>query len=382
MQSKKWWATKAIMSSIRTRGVWSGISLTAVLLRSVLRTWFGHHQRTVISILMFGILVAGGWAGMHIFTDLAAIRTPGDIWSAAVLIGLALSAVSIGSAHFLLTPIFQRQVWLRSVYALGFASVVGGLGYLGFERWKLLYAEDPASAVLWGLVVTPVIFGFRDIVFWFMRSVLVHEATAGGLDDLASLTEAGRWKVAIHEAGHAICYGLCAAVPEDAWVGLDLDLNNLVAGSVNIPTPKDPTEVSKSFMEWSMLMTMAGVAAERVFFGDSSMNGRGDNQSVQVQAAAYLVAGHGEIYDMEALTEPQIAANRAAIARVRDHFSVLAESYIQANKEMCESLAKEINKMEFLDCEGIAASVSKAVYPTGWIALAWPASLPVIPLKQ
>lgn len=368
----------AIRSTIRSRGLWSGISLIAIFARGGLRSWFGRHHRSVIAAIMVGVSAGGGWLGARLADGISSIRSPADVWWAASLLGLSISALSIGIAHFVLPLNYRRQVWLRSVYALSFALFVGGIGYLGFDHWHRLYGADPASAVLFGLVAMAVIFGFREVVSWFLRSLLIRDMAVGDIADVAALTEAGRWRVSVHEAGHALCYGLCVSVPEDAYVGLDSDLNNLVAGAVSIPSPKDPTEVTKERMEWSMLMTMAGVAAERVFFGESSMCGGGDSQSVNNLAGIYLASGHGEVFVMSPENKLDVDANREAIGRLRDRFAEAAETFVRENKDLCEMLAKEIERVEFLDCEGIAAFTGAVIHPQSWVPVTWPKTIPVI----
>lgn len=303
---------------------------------------------------------------------------PDDVLQSALYLAMTLTAVCVGLAHFILPASYQRQVWLRSIYAISFAAVVGGIGYMGFERWRELYAADPASSTLFAIMAAVVMFGFRDVVIWFTRSLLIRDMAVGDVADLAALTEAGRWRVSIHEAGHALCYGLCSAVPEDAYVCIDNDLNNLVAGGVTIPTPKDPTEMTQERMEWSMLMLLAGAAAERVFFGEGSMNGTGDMDAFNHLATGYLLAGHGEVCVMLPENELDVAANRSAIGRLREHYAIRAENYVRANQATCESLAREIERSEFLDCEQIARQVHNVTLPDDWKLIVWPKSVPTL----
>lgn len=371
---------RIIASSIRSRGLWSGVSLTALLIKNLTRDWFGKHHRRVITAAMAGLIIVAGMLGHHSLSGQETLNTGGRIWQSTLLTALALAGLAVGLAHFILPISYRRQVWLRTIYAVFFATLVGGIAYLGFDRWAELYRRNPASATLFGLLAVTVLLGFREVAVWFLRSLLIRDMNIGDISDLASLSEEGKWRVALHEAGHALCYGLCTAIPEDAYVTLDSDMNDLMAGAVNIPTPKEPTELTRERLEWMMLMTVAGVASEEVFLGEGSLLGGKDMDSLNNLAAGYLSAGHGEVFMMEPSSELDVTANRGAIGRLRDKMRKQAMDLIHQNQEICEEIAKEILATEFLDCERIAATVAQVVVPKGWQRMTWPDSLPVIPL--
>ena len=369
-----------ILSAARSRGLWYGLTLSTILLRSWLRRWFGEHHRKVSNAAMLGLLFLGAWVLG------AAIRAtpptdPLGLASVPIIIAFGLAAVAVGLGHFVLQPVLTRQVWMRCLNGLFVAACVAGLGYAAYDEWRAFYTSAPAPAVYVALLCAIVVFGFRDVFVWFLRSVLIRDTGVLDLADVSSLTAEGRHRVAIHEAGHAICYGLTTAVPEDAYVCIDTDLNSLIVGSVTIPTPKDPTEVTKERLEWSMLMTMAGVAAEHRFFGEKSLSGSGDIASMSQLATAYLSAGHGEVFDPAPADELGLSANRAAIGRLRDHYASLAEVFIQANHSLCEEMARLVEKDEFVDCTSIAGIVGSVALPEGWKRTTWAASVPTIPFQ-
>lgn len=369
-----------ILSAARSRGLWYGLTLSTILLRSWLRRWFGEHHRKVSNAAMLGLLSLGAWVLG------AAIRAtpptdPLGLASVPIIIAFGLAAVAVGLGHFVLQPVLTRQVWMRCLNGLFVAACVAGLGYAAYDEWRAFYTSAPAPAVYVALLCAIVVFGFRDVFVWFLRSVLIRDTGVLDLADVSSLTPEGRHRVAIHEAGHAICYGLTTAVPEDAYVCIDTDLNSLIVGSVTIPTPKDPTEVTKERLEWSMLMTMAGVAAEHHFFGEKSLSGSGDIASMSQLATAYLSAGHGEVFDPAPADELGLSANRAAIGRLRDHYASLAEVFIQANHSLCEEMARLVEKDEFVDCTSIAGIVGSVALPEGWKRTTWAASVPTIPFQ-
>lgn len=74
--------------------------------------------------------------------------------------------------------------------------------------------------------------------------------------------------------------------------------------------------------------------------------------------------------------ELDVAANRSAIRRLRDHHAIKAENFVRANQAICEFLAREIERTDFLDCEQIARQVHNVTLREGWKPITWPQSVP------
>ena len=193
--------------------------------------------------------------------------------------------------------------------------------------------------------------------------------------EIAGLTEEGRRRICIHEAGHALCYGLCDGTPEDAAIGIDTDSFNIMMGVITLPTPRDPTEVTKSYLEWQMLNLMAGSAAEKHFLGEESVCGSGDMMAMQTVATMYLMAGYGETYQADAKEALEVEVNRRAIDRLRQTIKARADQLIELNQDLCRKLADIIDETEYVGCEQIAGVVDSVVFPEGIERLKWPNSI-------
>lgn len=299
-------------------------------------------------------------------------------WRAAVLLALGLAGIAIGGAHFLLKPTSRSQVIYRAMNGVVFAIVVGFVAFLGFDRWSSLYRDDPAGAVLWGLIVVATMFGFQETVTWCIRCVMFRSATTGDINDLLALTEDGRWKVAIHEAGHAVAYGLCATIPEDAYACIEPDLLTAEAGAVGFPRPTDATEMTKDRIEWMMICVEAGPAAEDLFFGDRCVLGAMDMNQLSGLAFVYLMSGFGEVVAMEPTSEQEIQANRAAVERLRERIRKLTADFLARNMDCMERIAKKLIEVEFLDCEGLEVVLRTAKSIPCRPLVSWPAAIPSI----
>ena len=193
--------------------------------------------------------------------------------------------------------------------------------------------------------------------------------------EIAGLTEEGRRRVCIHEAGHALCYGLCDGTPEDASISIDTDSFNIMMGVVTLPAPRDPTEVTKSLLEWQMLCLMAGSAAEKHFLGEESVCGSADLAAMHVVANMYLLAGYGETYQADAKEASEVDANRRVIGRLQQTIKAKADHLIELNSELCLKLANIIDQTEFVGCEQISDLTGSVVFPEEIERLTWPGSI-------
>lgn len=350
-----------------------------ILAKHRAKDWFGRHHQVVINISMLGLFSICAYAAYWALTKHGRIDSGGDVWRVTVLLAAALAGSIVSIAHFTVQPVYRRVLLMKSIQFTFFAVMVGGLGYIAFDAWASLYAKQPAEATMMALIAAVVLYGLSDIAFLFARSALVKNMAMADLKELPSLSEGGKYRAAIHEAGHALCYGLCNAVPEDAYVVIEEDLNDLIGGRVNLPVPREPTDFTKPHIEWELLILMAGVAAEEVVFGDGSMLGGGDMEGFNLNGSLYLMSGHGEVYAMKPENELDVAANRAAIGRLREEFREKAKSFIQANRALVENMARDLCALEYMDCEEIAKRVGKVVKPEGQVTVKWPDSLAVLP---
>lgn len=245
---------------------------------------------------LFGV---ASWSAYRLLAGAVAMESAGAVWRVAVYFALILAGILIAVAHFTLASTYRRVLQLKSITFVLYAATIDGIGYVGYDAWSRLYNAQPAGATLLALVVAVVPYGFGDIVFVFFRILLVKDMAAlTNTKELPALSEEGQYRAGIHEAGHAICYGLCKGVPEDAYVVIDQNMNELIGGKVNLPVPREPTDFSRPHIEWELLMLMAGVAAEEVVFGEGSMLGAGDMSALNTNGAIYLMAGHGDVYEM------------------------------------------------------------------------------------
>ena len=368
--------TSIVWHSIRTRGLWSGMVLFRLIARENIRNFLGIHSTALKRIAMAGLIFGGLWLGAQLIRGMTGPGSGGAVFQDAILFGAMLALVGAGAAHFVLAPAFRSQVYLRTVYFGGYVLLVSGLAYAFADTWRHLYATDAAGATLLGLLAVATVAGYRDVVGWFLRAVMLHQ-WAGIHDptEFGSLSPEQRWGVAVHEAGHAICLGLCSTIPEDAYAFVESDFYQLVSGTVNMPMPKNPVDFSKPFTEWMLLTYLTGVAAERDTLGVDSMAGTGDVEAFNRLAAMYLAGGYGETYILEPMTELDTIVNRGAIERLREATRAKAAEFVALNKASVLRIAKALQEHEFLDAYQLAPLIIDVALPPGWRKVEWPADI-------
>ena len=122
-----------ILSAARSRGLWYGLTLSTILLRSWLRRWFGEHHRKVSNAAMLGLLSLGAWV-LGATIRATPPTDPLGLASVPIIIAFGLAAVAVGLGHFVLQPVLTRQVWMRCLNGLFVAACVAGLGYAAYDE--------------------------------------------------------------------------------------------------------------------------------------------------------------------------------------------------------------------------------------------------------
>lgn len=367
------WRTRAIAQTARRHGAWAGFRLCLTLLRGILREYFGRHHRFLIALWYVGLLTSGVAMLVSLRNGFAAAAMgAGELWQGLIALATGMTMILIPMGKVCLSKEFQQQLWFYCLGAWAFAAFLGGIVFVFFEPWMGFYERSPATAALVAVACIGVFIGFRAAIGWFVRALLKPAYAVSDAAEMAGFSEIGRRRVCIHEAGHALCYGLTEGIPEDAAVGVDTDSFNVVSGVVTLPQPRDLTSVTRPLLEWHMLMLLAGSAAERHFLGEDSICGAGDQDMFVKIAAQYMLAGYGEVFTMNAKDASEVEANRNAVRRLRDQYAEHASRFITENSDVCANLARLIEHREYLGCEELAAFEWRVTPTHGDWPLRWP----------
>lgn len=80
----------------------------------------------------------------------------------------------------------------------------------------------------------------------------------------------------------------------------------------------------------------------------------------------------------EPYSEVEVAANRAALERLRHTLLQETKAFISKNRDVCDRLAAALLASEFVDCEELGGHVNRARLPDGWTKFRWPTSMTLL----
>lgn len=241
---------------------------------------------------------------------------------AGELFGLSVSALPPYVAH-MYALLMQAGVMVLIVATCydamtlclrGDADYTGQLAYSLIKRIVLLCValqaiSIPFVALLIETIISEAVnfpgnalaAGGAGVVFAFIfnRTRPVHEGGAFApavayAGFVRRMTDDERHKVAVHEAGHLLLFGLLSEIPEGLEVRVAEETGKeSVRGQVKMSLGFDVL-TTETRLRWLMWMLMAGMEAQFVVFGERSDGADTDMQEWRHAALRYLASGFGE----------------------------------------------------------------------------------------
>ncbi|SHN43022.1 Peptidase family M41 [Duganella sacchari] len=159
---------------------------------------------------------------------------------------------------------------------------------------------------------------------------------------------------AIHEAGHALFYAALDPLPPNlrACVAQTMGADDTMAGFVAADRKKSSNHTA-NYLEWRMLMALAGVEAEYVVYDDPGQGGAGDYENWQEAAKTWLKKGHGESYYLNPKSNAEAASNRDVLTRLRFAQIATVRAFLRDHEQLLQSMADEIRKRECSELEAL-----------------------------
>ncbi|MGR3277991.1 hypothetical protein ACSYAD_23110 [Acaryochloris marina NIES-2412] len=170
----------------------------------------------------------------------------------------------------------------------------------------------------------------------------------------------------IHEAGHTLVYAALPNIPEQFRMkALPQADGRGRLGSVSsvdwngILKPRD-------FLLIQLLMLLAGQKAEECILGELFDGAHSDLRYWQEEAKNYLRLGFGEFYFSPVENDFEAEQNRQVLERLRDEQGDLLIRFFQANQEVLQDLAKELEAKGKLLKADVEPFLSKAQLVDGF----------------
>lgn len=242
-------------------------------------------------------------------------------------------------------------------------------------RWQL--AGDLPDADLSGVAIAAVgmsgaevaatVRAARAIARKARRSLTIEDLSAAVAAIRPPLSEHLHWRVAVHEAGHAIV---------GAATGFSKPQTLAILPTGGVSEQRIQTGAgSRDEVEKRLMIDLAGRAAERLMLGDVSMGAGGSAESDIARATAVAAAleiswGLGDTVVWLATPEAamgQLRLDPLLRARVANHLQLAeaqATRILQVNLSLLNEMAQALVKRKLITGADLEALTSKVVWPT------------------
>lgn len=205
-----------------------------------------------------------------------------------------------------------------------------------------------------------------------------------------------RRRVAIHEAGHAVFFGLGNTIPEDLFAWMDDELPEpkevvegepseaMAAGAVSSFSSLADKVLMLDLHRREMLvllgMLCGGGAAEAVFYGAPSAGMIADAGMFEARAREFLALFPDQRwpYFIRAVDEEERKVNAASLAGFRAHMLDLATEFVRENKSVVEAVAKALQEKGELDVEDLRRLLAGVIAVVGFERFDWPSDMPAM----
>lgn len=140
----------------------------------------------------------------------------------------------------------------------------------------------------------------------------------------------------VHEVGHLLVYKATSPFPVgvDVSVKTHLAVHDTIAGQVRRGHASSrPGKITKPYLHWTMLLTLAGTVAEEVVLGEAYAGSRSDYVNWLVTAKFYLECGFGPVFYPGADTEEEMANNRLVINALHQEHRELLRELMTLNRD-------------------------------------------------
>lgn len=186
-----------------------------------------------------------------------------------------------------------------------------------------------------------------------MRNGTPYTFVAKGLEEKIR-TKEEIYQVAVHEAGHALLFGLL----NDGLLNDKLRKFEIkVFRKINSKSPNygyvhfsqfKNGYLKKDHLEWIMMMNLAGKEFEKIIFNDDFVGATTDMVQFNYYAHQYLQSGFSDVYYLNPVNDAEVKMNYLSLNKLKMEMEDKTRDFLIKNKEAGLELAKRVTEQE--DC--------------------------------
>jgi len=193
--------------------------------------------------------------------------------------------------------------------------------------------------------ITPISFGRTEVV----------AASAGFQKSPGYLSELDGRIIAVHESGHALLLaGVYENIP-DITASIVPDLSSL--GRILL---SDALLQSTSMLEWNMMLSLGGNAAEYVLFGERYSGSGRDFTNWEGYARQFLLITGAEPFFADPQNPHESETNARSLTRMKDGQMAKVREYLNINRDILDELAQTLQKEKTLQRDGLIGFLTRA----------------------
>lgn len=212
----------------------------------------------------------------------------------------------------------------------------------------------------------------------------MHQRKVASERDIGLLmNDRSRRRVCVHEAGHALIYGLGSSIPEDLFAFLDPMILDGRAGAVGFSEEMAIDRTTVEQLRFRLVVIVAGAAAEDAFLGDVSSGCYGDYEDFDDVGELYLRTA-GAMWFTNPKNASEAEVNARALAELKKQCFDLAKTILLANKDPHDALCSALDKLGELAYPDLLPILSNVEVDPAWNAPVpvWPEDMPTHALTR
>lgn len=332
-----------------------------------LKSWATNSPVRVIKLLVAVLMIVGFSAATTAPSDELAQAVFRGVKMAGIFIVIMLPpAVLMFQTH---TGQWQSVARVMQAFVFGLAAYSLFLWLVGLkgDGWATVLREQPHE------VVIALIVGAICWVIFSMARTLSWEPVKGG--DLAKAglawplqkpSQQDERHTAFHEAGHALCYAALGKLPDNSRMVMNDGTDP--RGVLGFVTGVDEGNrlSSQVFVEWLMLVFLAGKMGEMIGIGQATLGAGSDHCKWQSAARQYLANHYEGIYYIEPQNKFEQVLNDEKLQELERLQLLRLQQLFDLNREVFRDLAEEFLAKRVLERSEMIPFLARVTLPEGF----------------